>query len=204
MLIVAVTGGIGSGKSTVVDLFRQHGVPVIDTDLISRELVEQPEILETLVNAFGDDILDQHKRLDRARLRQMTFSDSSVRLKLQDILHPLIHQAVLSRLDDIKADYCLLVIPLLYESKFSYPSDRVLVIDADPERQIQRTMQRDQTSREAVEKILTTQASPEQRRTIATDIIDNNGQPEQLETQVDVLHKRFLAAAKQGKESQPD
>ena len=197
MYIVAVTGGIGSGKSTVVELFRHKGVPVVDTDIIARQVIELPATRDTIVNTFGPQALTDDQKINRAWLRQVIFDDETRSLQLESILQPLIHQAVLKELSQIQSDYCLLVIPLLYESKHDYPHDRFLLVEANREQQIQRTMQRDNTSRASVEKILSVQANPELRRQIADDIIDNSGPTEALQTQVESLHKHYLALSKQ-------
>lgn len=192
MLVIAMTGGIGSGKSTAVEMFKQYGVPVIDTDIIARQLVnDDPGVLNEITNEFGVEILDDQKRLNRSRLRQIVFNDDSKRKRLQDILHPRIHQQVLDDIAAIKADYCIIVIPLLAESTHDYPHDRVLLIDADESVQLERTARRDNSSKELVGKILSAQASREQRLAIADDVIDNSGTIEELRKQVDTLHERY-------------
>lgn len=197
MLIVALTGGIGSGKSTVAGAFARHGVPVIDTDLIARELVApgQPALAE-IAACFGDSMLAADGQLDRARLRDIVFADREKRLALERILHPRIRDQVRHRIDALPGDgYCLVVIPLLTETG-DYPFvDRVLLVDADDEVRIQRTMARDHLSRQQVEQILASQSSREQRQALADDIIDNSTDLARLEQQVDVLHDHYLTLA---------
>ena len=197
MYVVAVTGGIGSGKSTVVDLFQQKGVPVIDTDIISREVVQNNEVIKQLTETFGKTILNQDGSLNRANLRELAFESNETRNKLGNILHPLIFKRASAQLSNIQAPYCLLVIPLLYESRQPYQYDRVLVIDIDEDKQRHRASQRDQASTTDIEKIMAAQASRQQRLSIADDFIDNNGDIAQLVPQVDTLHAHYLALSGQ-------
>ena len=197
MYVIAVTGGIASGKSTVVDLFRHKGVPVIDTDVIAREIVQRKDVLKQLCEAFGHAILNQDGTLNRAHLRQIAFSNEANRIQLGEILHPLIFEHASAQLASLNAPYCLLVIPLLFESHHPYPYDRVLVVDVDEEIQRQRASQRDQSDQESIQKIINAQASRQQRLSIADDIIDNNGKIENLMSQVDALHNKYLDLAEQ-------
>ncbi|MFP3874714.1 MAG: dephospho-CoA kinase [Thiohalophilus sp.] len=198
MLIVALTGGIGSGKSTVADAFARRGVPIIDTDLIARELVApgQPALAQIAAH-FGDGVLRSDGRLDRGALRAVVFADPAQRRALEQILHPRIRDEVRRRLDGLPGPYCLVVIPLLAETG-DYPFvDRVLLVEADEETRIRRTMARDQLSREQVAQILASQGSREQRRALADDLVDNSRDLEQLEQQIDTLHEKYLALAGQ-------
>ncbi|MDY6978775.1 MAG: dephospho-CoA kinase [Pseudomonadota bacterium] len=196
MLTVALTGGIGSGKSTVAGAFARHGVPVIDTDVIARELVApgQPALAE-IVDYFGDEVLTADGRLDRSRLREKVFTDPAQRQALEQILHPRIRDEVRRRIDSLKAPYCLVVIPLFTETG-GYPFiDRVLVVDADEESRIRRTMARDQLSREQVEQILASQCSRAERLALADDVLDNSNATDELMAQIDTLHQKYLALA---------
>ncbi|NIP73412.1 MAG: dephospho-CoA kinase, partial [Gammaproteobacteria bacterium] len=162
MLIVGLTGGIGSGKSTAAEMFHARGVPVIDADALARELVRPGmPALEEIVRIFGRDVLDAEGRLDRAQLADMVFTDAGNRRRLEQILHPRIRRAMQERLRELKALYCILVIPLLLETGQTGLVHRVLVVDADPEIQAQRAARRGGVSRERVEAIMTTQASRE-------------------------------------------
>jgi len=197
MLIVALTGGIGAGKSAAVDMFRQYNVPVIDTDIIARELVDTDQnILESITAAFGNDILDDKQQLDRGKLRQIVFNDTQKRETLQNILHPRIHQQVVHDIETVSANYCIIVIPLLVESQHEYPHDRVLLIDADESTQLERATNRDGASEESIKKIMAAQASRKERLAAAIDIIDNNGSLEDLQKQVDALHIKYSALTK--------
>ena len=197
MYVIAVTGGIASGKSTVVDLFRRKRVPVIDTDVIAREVVQDATVLRQLAEQFGKTILNPDGSLNRRTLRQMTFANDEHRIRLGELLHPLIFERAAELLSRLEAPYCLLVVPLLYESQHPYPYDRVLVVDVDEEHQRQRASLRDQADSESIQKIMNAQASRQQRLSIANDIIDNNGSIADLVPQVEVLHKKYLALAKQ-------
>lgn len=198
MLKIIVTGGIGSGKSAVTKLFRQYNVPVIDTDVIARELSEQTPVLQELVTQFGADILDPAGKLNRRTLREQIFNDANARHQLEAILHPRIHQQVLQELEllEARAAYGLIVIPLFVESQQDYPHDRVLVIDASEQTQLERIRQRDLQSDEQIRQILAAQASREQRLAVADDIIENNADLDILASQVQALHQHYLALAK--------
>lgn len=194
MLRVGLSGGIGSGKSTVADLFARHHVPVIDTDRIARDIVRPGEpALDQIVREFGKDVLDAGGNLDRARLRTRVFNDTDARLRLEAILHPRIRATVLSELSSLQAPYCLIVVPLLIETGFRELMDRVLVVDADEARQVERTTARDGVSVEAAHKILAAQAKREERLAQADDVIINNGTLEQLAHEVERLHAQYLA-----------
>ena len=196
MLVVGLTGGIGSGKTTVANAFARHDVPLIDTDMIARELVApgQPA-LEAIVAHFGKSVLSPDGELDRPKLAEIVFASAEQRAELERILHPRIRQVVQTRLADLDTPYCLIIIPLLTETG-GYPFlDRVLLVDVSEETQIARTMTRDGLERQQVEQILASQSSREQRRALADDIIDNNGDPATIQQQVDALHQHYLRLA---------
>ena len=196
MLRVGLTGGIGSGKSTVANLFARYGVPIVDTDVIAREVIApgQPALRE-IVEAFGTELADPQGQLDRARLRQRVFDDPAARRQLEAILHPRIRAAAKERLAALDSPYCLIVVPLLVETNFVDIIDRVLVVDTDEQRQLERTSKRDRVPIEAVRKITAAQAKREARLARADDVIVNDGTIEDLERQVERLHSRYLALA---------
>ncbi|HEX7045630.1 MAG TPA: dephospho-CoA kinase [Burkholderiales bacterium] len=196
MLRIGLTGGIGSGKSTVAELFARRGVPVVDTDVIAREVVApgQPAIAE-IERAFGREVLDAAGRLDRAALRRRVFDDPAARARLEAILHPRIRAEVERRLAALEAPYCLVVVPLLVETNFVDLIDRVLVVDADEALQIARTSTRDAVTPEAVERVMAAQASRAERLARADDVIRNDGTLSELEREVERLHARYLALA---------
>lgn len=196
MLVIGLTGGIGSGKSTVAALFAEHGVPVIDTDRIARELVEpgQPA-LEEIREAFGAEVLDPDGRLDRARLRAIVFGARERRLQLEAILHPRIRQTVRERIRALTTPYCLVAIPLLVETGQRDQVDRVLVIDTPPEEQVRRTRARDGLSAAQVAAIMEAQADRQTRLAAADDVIRNDADLEHLRHEVERLHTRYLQLA---------
>jgi dephospho-CoA kinase len=197
MLRVGLTGGIGSGKSTVADMFARHRVPVIDTDIIARDVVGTGEpALEQITREFGKDVLDAQGKLDRAQLRMRVFDNPDARRRLETILHPRIRAAVLNQLSALHAPYCLVVVPLLVETGFRELIDRVLVVDADEAKQLERTAARDGVSMEAARKILAAQAKREERLAQADDVILNNGTLEHLAREVERLHAQYLALSK--------
>lgn len=196
MLAIGLTGGIGSGKSTVAEHFRQHGVPVFDADVICRDLVEPGEpALAEIVARFGAGIIDQDGRLDRESLREDVFSDEHKRLALEAILHPRVHAQMRTGLQTLDAPYALLMIPLLVEGGRNDLVQRILVVDLPESEQIARVSHRDGLSEDQVRAIMAAQASREQRLAVADDVIDNRGDPGDLAGQVNALHQRYLQLA---------
>lgn len=198
--VVALTGGIASGKTLVSEAFAGLGVPIIDTDVIAHDIVEpgQPALLE-IRESFGEDVIDDTGRLNRPYLRSLIFSKPNERRKLESILHPKIRQSAMDAVAKVTSDYCVLVIPLLVE-KGAYPNvDRVLVVDTSNEVQIKRLMQRDNCSLEQAQLALKSQASREQRLKIADDVLDNSGAPGQVREKVTDLHKKYLQLATRGR-----
>ena len=189
---VVLTGGIASGKTAVSDGFRHLGVPVIDTDVIARQLVEpgQPA-LALIADIFGPGILDSTGGLDRKKMREAIFSDHEKKAQLEQVLHPLIGEEVLKRLEQLTAPYCILVVPLYAESGSYRWVDRVLLVDVSEEQQIRRVMRRDDISQEQAEAILDAQASRAERAALADDVIDNSGTLDELEDKIESLHKKY-------------
>jgi len=193
---VALTGGIASGKSTVAGMFAALGVPVVDTDLIARQVVEPGRpALASVVDAFGPEVLALDGSLDRRRLRDRVFADSGQRRRLEAILHPAIRAEMERQSQAAGGPYQLLVIPLLAEGGRRDHVDRVLLVDAPESAQLERLMRRDGGTREQAEAALRAQASRAQRRAIADDVLDNTGDPAALNAQVAALHERYLALA---------
>lgn len=196
MLRIGLTGGIGSGKSTVCRLFAELGIPIIDADAIAHGLVApgQPALVQ-LTAAFGSDILDPHGALNRAQLRERVFNNETERLRLESILHPLIRQRMHEQLATSHTAYVIIAIPLLLEKHWQDEVDRILVIDADEQLQIDRTTKRDGISSGTVRRIMHTQVSRHERLAAADDIIHNNGGPEVLQAQVLKLHRHYMQLA---------
>lgn len=193
MLKIGLTGGIGSGKSTIANIFSQFNIPVIDADIIAHQLVEpgQPALLE-LQKTFGNSIISPNNSLDRAKLREIIFADSAKKQQLESILHPLIFQQMQTECDQQNSHYAILCIPLLIETKMTHFVDRILVIDCSVEIQIQRVKQRDQLSMDRISSIISSQTSRHTRLSYADDIIDNSNSTSELEEQVQHLHNQYL------------
>jgi dephospho-CoA kinase len=193
---VALTGGIASGKSTVASLFAALGVPVIDTDVIAREVVEpgQPA-LAAVVAAFGSEVLGSDGRLDRRRLRERIFTDAGARQRLNAILHPAIRAEMERQSRAAGGEYQLLVIPLLTEGGRREHIDRVLLVDVPEALQVERLMMRDAVSREQAQASLNAQATRAERLAMADDVLRNSGQPDELRDGVAELHGRYRALA---------
>jgi dephospho-CoA kinase len=197
---VALTGGIASGKTTVANLFAAHGVPLVDSDLIAREVVEpgQPA-LAAVVDAFGTAVLGPDGRLDRRRLRETIFSDPTARSRLEAILHPAIRAEMERQAASAvpAGPYVMLVIPLLAEGGRGDRADRVLVVDVPESLQVERLTARDNVSHEQAAAALRAQASRADRLAIADDVVTNTGRLEHLSAQVDALHQRYLKLARE-------
>lgn len=196
MLRVGLTGGIGSGKSTVAALFARHGVPVVDTDEIAHELLAPEQTAQAeVVAAFGSEILDTNGKIDRARLRHRVFAEQVERKRLEAILHPRIRVETARRLECLRAPYCLVVVPLLVETGFSDLVDRVLVVDADDALRIQRAKARSGLDEAEIRRIMASQASRQERLQKANDVITNNSDLAHLEREVARLHGVYSALA---------
>lgn len=192
-LRIGLTGGIGSGKSTVAALFEKRGVPVIDADAAAhRETVPHSPGLAEIVKAFGRGILMPDGSLDRTCLRQHVFADPESRRRLEAILHPRIRAAMDAQVNAETAPYVVLAIPLLLETGWERYMDRVLVIDLPQAEQIRRVRIRDGHSPELIEQILKTQYPRDKRLAAADDVITNCGPPEALDAQVETLHRFYL------------
>lgn len=193
-LLIGLTGGIGTGKSTVCKLFAERGVAVIDADAVAKELValDQPA-LQAIVQEFGKGIIDAKGRLRRDRLRSIVFSDPERRKRLEKLLHPLILEEMLSRANRAEGPYCILCIPLLVETDQVSAVDRVLVVDAPEALQIQRVMERDHLTIDEIKAIMHAQASREDRLEAADDVIMNASDMTKLAEQVNALHQKYLA-----------
>ena len=194
MFSVGLTGGIAAGKTTLSNLFVELGVPVIDTDVISRKLLEPGELgYEQVCNHFGNRIMGRHNEIDRAKLREIVFSNPDKKNWLETMLHPLIyrrsHDAIL---EYAQSDYVLVVVPLLFETNFQTLVDRILVIDCPPELQLERLIQRDHIDEALALKMLAQQMSNSARLARAHDIVDNSKNATNLKTQVEALHQRYL------------
>ncbi|MDF2044475.1 MULTISPECIES: dephospho-CoA kinase [unclassified Pantoea] len=198
--IVALTGGIGSGKSTIAQAFAASGVDIIDADLIAREVVEPgTPALQAIERRYGASIVTEQGMLDRKQLRDIIFQKPEEKSWLNALLHPLINARTRQLIAQATSPYVLWVVPLLVENQLQHQADRVLVVDVDKATQLARTQQRDHLSVEQAKRILAAQATRQQRLACADDIIDNSGEPDDALPQVAELHQRYLrlAATKQ-------
>lgn len=193
MLTIGLTGGIASGKSEVSRMFEELGVAVIDTDLISRQLVEPGELaLQEIVSHFSSAVINDDGTLNRNKLGKLIFSSESERHLLEDILHPRIRDEVSRQLQTIDAPYVIVVIPLLLETRYPIKVDRILVIDASQEQQRQRLMRRNALSQSDADKMMQAQTSNNRRLAVADDVISNRGSLKALQTDVERLHQFYL------------
>ncbi|MFM5115355.1 dephospho-CoA kinase [Aeromonas hydrophila] len=199
MYVVAITGGIGSGKTTVANQFAELGIEVVDADVIAREVVEPgTPALAAIAAHFGSDVITPAGQLNRRRLRERVFTDPQAKGWLNALLHPLIRTEMQRQCAAARSPYCLLVVPLLVENRLTALANRVLVIDVDEATQIERTCRRDGVSREQAEAILAAQASRAERLAAADDVLDNqNGTPEAIKSRILALHETYLAFASQ-------
>lgn len=198
ILRIGLTGGIASGKSTVADFFAALGVPVIDTDVIAREIVKPGEpALDEIRFAFGDDVINADGSLDRTQLRKIVFADDALRARLESILHPRIRAVALQQASLTSEPYVIIVVPLLFESPMKDAMNRILVVDCDEETQLQRLTTRDQESEEQARRIIAAQASRAERLSIADDVITNENNLADTRSAVRSLHEYYLSLAAQ-------
>lgn len=197
MFVVGLTGGIGSGKSTVAKLFSERGIPIIDADIVAREITlpNKPAFKE-IIEHFGKDIL-LNNAIDRPKLRRIIFENAKQRRWLEELLHPIIRQQMENQISKISAPYIIAVVPLLLEVEFYYFINRILVVDTPEEVQVQRILERDNMTNEEVEAIIKIQAAREARIAKAHDVIHNDGSLDNLIKQVNSLHEKYLQLSHQ-------
>jgi dephospho-CoA kinase len=195
---VAMTGGVGAGKSLAAQRFATLGADVVDTDEISRELTSPGgRAMDAIVAAFGESVRSADGGLDRGRMRRLAFSDPDARLRLESILHPLIREVAAAMLQASNADYVLLVVPLLLETGGGdqWLADRILVVDCEEAQQVERASSRAGMDSETVAQIMASQTARAERLAKADDIIDNTGSIAGLNRQIDALHEKYLRLA---------
>ena len=195
--VVALTGGVASGKSAVARRFEAHGIHVYDADVAAREVVAPREpALAEIEFVFGAEVLNADGSLDRRAMRERVFADPEARRELEGIVHPRVRAWLRRRVGMDRGPYCMLAIPLLVENREHYAwVDRVLVVDAPEALQIERLVQRDGIDREAAQRMLDAQSSRQQRLSIADDVIVNDGEETALDAQVAALHRRYVERA---------
>ena len=196
MLKIALTGGIGSGKTTVSNYFRKLGVPVIDADETSHEVTQAGQAaVQKIADVFDGSVLDSDGNLDRAALRKIVFGDPEHRKQLESILHPEIRQRMNESASRTQSPYCLFSIPLLIETSQHLSYDRVLVVEASEDRRRSWIQTRSNLTQNEITAILSAQVSDEQRRRVADDLLINDGGINDLHAGIDRLHQTYLALA---------
>ncbi|QYJ86581.1 dephospho-CoA kinase [Shewanella mesophila] len=194
--VVGLTGGIGSGKTTVANLFADLGITLVDADIVSRQVVAKDSLgLARIAEHFGQNILLKNGQLNRAALRERIFSTPSEREWLNDLLHPMIREEMLDQLKKATSPYAILVVPLLFENGLDRLVNCTLVVDISPELQTRRTMDRDSVSAEQVQNIIASQTSRAEKLAKADDVIDNQGTVSALKSKVALLHNKYLKLA---------
>ncbi len=196
MLKIGLTGGIGSGKSTVSKLFQDLGITVIDADICAHQLVEPGQPALHLLEQTFPGVINEDSSLNRAKLRDIVFSDSSKKQQLENIMHPLVYAQIESEIKNLDSHYCILAIPLLLETNMASLVDRILVIDCSVETQLERVRKRDKLSKQRISSIIASQISREKRLLQADDIIDNSKSATQLAEQVKKLHNLYISLDK--------
>ena len=191
--IVALSGGIASGKSTIANLFAQLGVPIIDADVIARQVVEiGTDAYKLIVKHFSQEILLPNNEIDRSQLRDIIFNNDHERLWLNNLLHPIIQEQTQIQIAQQTAAYVIWVVPLLVENNLYNLADRVLMVDTPEQLQLERLIQRDNIDESLAKKMISSQISSQKRLTYADDIIVNNGDLTSLIAQVNKLHQQYL------------
>ena len=194
-MIIGLTGGIGSGKTAVSDIFQDLGITIVDADLASRVVVEKGrEELNKISYHFGKDIINSNGELDRAQLRDIIFNSEEEKLWLESLLHPAIASQIQMELDSSNSLYTVLVSPLLLETDQRNFCKKVIVVDVTEEIQIQRTAKRDNVSKEQIKSIISSQIDRISRLEQADEVIVNDGSLKDLESKVQQLHKKFISS----------
>jgi len=194
VLKIGLTGGIGSGKSTVAKCFAKLNIPIVDADKIAHELLKPNTAAhKKIITYFGEKILTANKTLDRNKLRQLIFRNKKDRLWLEKLVHPRIRAKMIKRVTTLKAPYCVMAIPLLFETKISPKVDRILVVDCPKKTQIKRTRERSSYSINQIKAIIATQLDRKERLRRADDVIRNTKTVAELKKMVKKLHNHYLS-----------
>ena len=192
-MIIGLTGGIGSGKSVVGNFFTELGIDVIDADLISRNILDTNKKARKLfVKSFGNEFIDKKGNVNREQLRTSIFDDKEKKMSLESIIHPLVREEIINFTDQSKSIYKIVMVPLIYETQSSNFYEKIIVIDCDEQEQIERASKRDRKSKENILSIIKTQASRNERNSIADFIILNDSSIEDLRLKVIQVHQKLL------------
>ena len=198
VLTIALTGGIGSGKTSIASIFKSLGVPIIDSDTISKEIILPGKpCFKDIVNEFGEEILTNKGTIDRYKLRDIIFNNDKARIKLENITHPIIFKNIDIQTSLINYPYCLVIVPLLVETKSVKYFDKVLLVDTLENIQFERVTKRDSISPTLLRKIIKTQVTRSERLKYADDIIENNNEIGNLNEYINILHKKYLTLSKE-------
>ena len=198
-MIIGLTGGIGSGKSAAASIFKDLGIDSIDADDLARDSLNiNSKGYKLFINEFGKKYLDENEDINRELLRKDIFNDPATKIKLENIIHPFVRSGIQDFINSSKSDYCIIVVPLIYETSSSKLYDRILVIDCDVDIQIERTSKRDNQTISQIENILDKQATREERISIADEVILNNGSIEHLKKSVLNIHRKYMEIVKNG------
>ena len=198
VLTIALTGGIGSGKTSIASIFKSLGVPIIDSDTISKEIILPGKpCFKDIVNEFGEEILTNKGTIDRYKLRDIIFNNDKARIKLENITHPIIFKNIDIQTSLINYPYCLVIVPLLIETKSVKYFDKVLLVDTFKNIQFERVSKRDSMSPTLLRKIIKIQATRSERLKYADDIIENNNEIGNLNEYINILHKKYLTLSKE-------
>jgi dephospho-CoA kinase len=193
MLVVGLTGGMGSGKTTVARLFAKRDIPVIDADEIAHQLVTPGSpASQEIAATFGNELFNERGELDRAALRTIVFSNDIKKKQLEAILHPRVQLSIQTAIGKLTCCYCIVVVPLLLEGGMSGLMDRILVIDCTEQQQVDRVMQRSGLDVSEIHAIMAAQANRQERLNAADDVIDNSGADDTLDNRVEELHQQYL------------
>ena len=192
-MIIGLTGGIGSGKSVVGNFFTELGIDVIDADLISRNILDTNKKARKLfVKSFGNEFIDKKGNVNREQLRTIIFDDKEKKMSLESIIHPLVREEIINFTEQSKSIYKIVMVPLIYETQSSNFYEKIIVIDCDEQEQIERASKRDGKSKENILSIIKTQASRNERNSIADFIILNDSSIEDLRLKVIQIHQKLL------------
>ena len=197
-MIVGLTGGIGSGKSAAACVFKNEGINVIDADNLAKEVVakDTPGFIK-VVEYFGSEIIAEDGSLDRAKLRKEIFGNNKKRIALESITHPLVREKMSEKIQASQSPYSIIEVPLIFETKSMSSYDRVLVIDCESKLQLERAILRDNNSGDAIQNIINSQCSREERLSIANDVISNNDSLKNLQMRSLAMHHFYLGLTKQ-------
>tara|TARA_B100000614_G_scaffold203503_1_gene185046 strand:+ start:253 stop:846 length:594 start_codon:yes stop_codon:yes gene_type:complete len=192
-LIIGLTGGIGSGKSAAGNIFRRHGINVIDADQASREVFEKDPIAKSdAIDLLGEDIVQSDGSLSREKIRDLVFNDYDLKSNLEKIVHPAVRKVISNEIQKSKSIYTIIEVPLIFETDSATNYQRILVIDCKPEISINRAATRDNVSDTEIKKIMLSQCSRNERLSIANDVITNNDSLQDLERKISKIHNFYL------------